>query len=75
MGHYKYYWKVHYIRKDNGEEEISSELLTKREARNLMEVFSNEIPFIEKVRGIWKRKIENKHFGGGKHEVKNMAQQ
>lgn len=75
MGYYKYQWKVHYVRKDNGEEEISSTLLTKREALSLMAVFSDEVPFVEKVEGVWRRKIANKHFNGGKREVKNMAQQ
>jgi len=75
MGYYRYQWKVHYVRKDDGKEEISSSLLTKREALSLMVVFSSEVPFIEKVEGFWKRKIMNKNYSGGRNEVKNMAQQ
>ena len=75
MGYYKYQWKVHYVMKGKEDEEISSNLLTKREALSLMEVFSNEVPFVEKVEGVWKRKILNKNFRGEGHEVKNMAQQ
>jgi len=75
MGYYRYQWKVHYIRKNDGEEEISSSLLTKREALGLMATFSSEVPFIEKVEGFWKRKITNKNYKGERNEVKDMAQQ